>query len=125
MFSVDFATCFNQLYDMELNINNFDQSKKLLEAGLSIAQIENELKVQGLAEDELLAHIKHIKSLIYLKQRSIGFKCLTIGALLCVAGCLLTFMHDYSSMYAAFTLYGLTIAGTCLVLGGLAYVLGI
>jgi hypothetical protein len=44
MFSVDFATCFNQLYDMELNINNFDQSKKLLEAGLSVAQIENELK---------------------------------------------------------------------------------
>lgn len=110
---------------MELNINNFDRSKKLFEAGLSVSQIESELKVQGLAEEELLAHIKHVKSLVYLKQRSIGFKCLAFGALLCVAGCLLTFMHDYSSIYAAFTLYGLTIAGTCLVLSGLAYILGI
>lgn len=125
LFSVDFTTCFSQLYDMRLNIKNFEQSRKLLEAGLSVTQIEHELKVQGLADDELLAHLKHIKGLVYLKQRGIGFKCITVGALLCIAGCFLTFMHDYSSMYAAFTLYGLTIAGTCLVIGGLAYVLGI
>lgn len=110
---------------MELNINNFDQTQQLYEKGLSVSEIENHLRNEGKDETELSLHLSQLKRLIYEKQRAIGFRCLTLGAVFCLAGCIFTFMHDYSSLYAGFTLYGMTIVGTCLVLWGLTCVLGL
>lgn len=110
---------------MELAINNFKHSEELFHQGLSVPEIERELQQHNLSVDELEAHMKHIKNLRYAKHRNLGFTLLALGALLCLSGCVLTFLHDYSSMYAAFSLYGLTILGTCSVLAGIALILGI
>lgn len=100
-------------------------AQNLYHQGLKIAQIEQELSKLGLDGEHLEVHLKHVKGLRYNKQRITGFKCIALGAMLCLAGCLLTFFHDYSVVYAGVTLYGMTISGTCLVLAGLALVLGI
>lgn len=110
---------------MDLAINNFKYTEELFHQGLSVSQIEQELTQLGMSAEELEAHLKHVKNLRYAKHRNLGFTLLAVGAILCLSGCVLTFLHDYSSMYAAFTLYGLTIVGTCSVLGGLALILGI
>ena len=109
---------------MDLVINNFKYTEELFHQGLSVSQIEQELTQLGMSAEELEAHLKHVKNLRYTKHRNLGFTLLTVGAILCLSGCVLTFLHDYSSMYAAFTLYGLTILGTCNVLGGLFLIFG-
>lgn len=110
---------------MNLAINNFKHSEELFHQGLSLSEIEVQLKQLNLSIDEFEAHMKHVKNLRYAKHRNLGFTLLALGALLCLSGCLLTFLHNYSSMYAAFSLYGLTILGTCFILTGIALILGI
>ncbi|MBW7844105.1 MAG: hypothetical protein H3C45_00360 [Bacteroidia bacterium] len=62
---------------------------------------------------------KQIKKWSYL-----GLILIAVGVMFCFAGCIFTFMHDYSSAYVTFSLYGLTLLGTCLILTGLAFTLG-
>ena len=100
-------------------------AQNLYHQGIKIAQIDKELNKLGLDGEHLELHLKHVKYLRYKKQRSAGFKCIALGAMLCLAGCILTFFHDYSAIYSGLTLYGMTISGTCLVLAGLALILGI
>lgn len=110
---------------METPLNNFKYTENLYQQGLKLDQIAQELVKLGVDDETLNVHIKYVKELTYNKQRITGFKCIAFGALLCVAGCILTFFHDYSALYSGLTLYGMTISGTCLVLAGLALVLGI
>lgn len=110
---------------MELSINYFQTAEAMHQQGLSLAEITQTLKQHGADDENLSQVIKYLKDLRYLKQRKIGFKCLAAGAVFCLSGCLLTFVHDYSTIYASITLYGMTLSGACLVLSGLAFVLGI
>lgn len=110
---------------MELSINHFQTAEALHQQGLSMAEITNTLAQHGANEEHLAEVIKYLKDLRYRKQRKIGFKCLAAGTVFCLSGCLLTFAHDYSTVYASITLYGMTLSGACLVLSGLAFVLGI
>jgi hypothetical protein len=100
-------------------------AQNLYHQGIKISQIEKELSKLGLDGEHIELHLKQVKDLRYNKQRLTGFKCIAFGAMLCLAGCLLTLFHDYSVAYAGLTLYGMTISGTCLVLAGLALILGI
>ncbi len=113
------------IYDMKTTPEHIQHTQNLYHQGLKIAQIEQELSKLGLDGEHLELLLKYVKDLRHKKQRITGFKCIAFGAMLCLAGCLLTFFHDYSAIYAGLTLYGMTISGTCLVLAGLALVLGI
>jgi hypothetical protein len=110
---------------METPLSNFKYTENLYQQGLKLDQIVQELAKLGLDNETLDLHIKYIKDLRYNRQRITGFKCIAFGALFCVLGCVLTFFHDYTALYSGLTLYGMTISGTCLVLAGLALVLGI
>lgn len=94
--------------------------------GLTEDQLKAELAKVGIDETSMNEWLRIWRNLKYERMRSRGFKCLALGAALCVSGCLFTFFHnDYSPVYAGFTLYGMTITGTMLILAGLAMVLGL
>lgn len=100
--------------------------KRIFDQGLSEEQLKAELARIGIEETRMDEWLRTWRNLKYERMRSRGFKCLALGALLCLSGCLFTFFHnDYSAVYAGFTLYGMTITGTVLVLVGLAMVLGL
>lgn len=100
--------------------------KRFFDQGLSEEQLKVELARIGIEETRMDEWLRNWRSLKYERIRSRGFKCLALGALLCVSGCLFTFFYnDYSPLYAGFTLYGMTIIGTILILAGLAMVLGL
>jgi hypothetical protein len=119
-----FEFLFNLAFIMNLEINLFQETEILFNQGLSIAQIREHLLSKGLSETELQEHLKLIKSFKFKKQCRLGFKLIALGALMCIASCLLTFFHDYSTVYTTFTLYGITLCGVSLVLTGLVLVFG-
>lgn len=110
---------------MSLEVNSFKSPEYWLSRRLSLSEIRSELEQMGLSDDDINQQLSMVKSLKYKKQRQIGFGLLTAGALCCVVSCLLTFFHGYSEVYVTFVLYGMTMVGACLLLAGLALVLGI
>ncbi len=119
-----FSYSFN-LVIISLKVNSSQEIEQLLRDGLNMIEIKQQLLAKGMNEAELEQQMQIMKALKYKKQRQIGFTCVALGALLCVASCLLTFFHGYSAIYAAFILYGMTMAGACVVLVGLAFIFGI
>lgn len=111
---------------METETNHFQEIKILAHQGMSFDEIRNLLAERGFEMDHINSMIDRLHiSFKYQKQRKLGFNLLVAGALVCLTSCLLTFFHDYSAVYAAVSLYGLTFLGACLLLAGLALVLGI
>lgn len=111
---------------MELNIDTIEKVKSSHEQGLGISEIKEIFEGNVIPENQVEEQVKIIRLIKYKRLRNIGFKCLGAGALFCLGGGLLTFLHDdYSTLYAAFTLYGMTITGALLILAGLAMVLGL
>lgn len=111
---------------MEPEFNHFQEIKLLAHQGMTFDEIRNFLAEKGFEMEHINALIDKLHlSHKYKKQRKLGFNLLVAGALVCLTSCLLTFFHDYSAVYAAVSLYGLTFVGACLLLAGLALVLGI
>jgi len=110
---------------MNMEINKFQEIESKFQEGINADAMRTYLVQLGVNDDLLDEHMSYFKKLVYKKQQKLGFKLLQIGALLCLASCLLTFIHDYSAGYTIITLYGITVIGTCLLLAGLALVFGL
>jgi hypothetical protein len=120
MFGI-FTGCANLVINMGLDVNPHEEEQQVLHQKVNMIEI-NQPKT---SETELEQQQQQVKALKYKKQRQIGLTCITSGALICVLSCLFTFFHDYSAVYVAFSLYGMTMVGACIVLVGLAFVFGI
>lgn len=111
---------------MEIEGHHFQEIKALALQGVSLEDIRQMLLGKGFSNDHIEPLLERLqKAIKYKKQRGVGFNLLLAGTAVCIASCVLTFFHDYSAVYAAVTLYGLTLLGACLLLAGLAMVLGI
>ncbi len=120
---------FSKFIILLLQLNNNEIDTKEIEAlfhqGMKLQSIEEHLIRNGFQGEVLDGLIRYVKELKFRKQRNIGFKCLTLGAILCLSSCLLTFFQSYSDVSTLFILYGLTSIGSCFLLLGLALVLGL
>jgi len=110
---------------MEMNANMFSEVESRFNDGHSHDEIKSHFIQLGFNEESLEDVMKHYRLLRSRKQQRTGLNLLTVGALMCLASCILTFLHNYSDNYALFTLYGLTLVGACILLVGLALVFGL
>lgn len=106
-------------------MNSFEQTESLYNQGLTMDELRQQLAELGYEGERLDEHLKFVRKLKTKKQVKLGFNLILLGAFLCVASCVVTFLHSYSASYMTFSLYGMTVIGASLVLVGLAYVFGL
>ncbi|MBX7205745.1 MAG: hypothetical protein K1X81_10020 [Bacteroidia bacterium] len=103
---------------------HLDYAKNLWENGHQHDHIELELTKRGLQHEMVQEVIKHIKDLRYAKRRSRGMNLLTAGCVFLLLGFLCTLFVSYSDTTFHYTLYGFTMLGICLVMLGVADIMG-
>lgn len=98
----------------------YDQVREMRAGGMEWDSISEQLKQQGIAEEQATEAITAVKQEIRAKNRNTGMILLGIGSALCFFSMLYTFMvgHNY------FMLYGLTLIGITVAFIGLVYVMG-
>jgi hypothetical protein len=96
----------------------------LLKDGIPFTDIEYQLIKDGNTEDQVKDILKDLQSFKNKKRLSAGFKTLLTGAAFLLSSCLLSLITDYSNSNFLFILYGLTIIGACILMGGFILIFG-
>ena len=99
------------------NLSIEQKSNEWLAAGYTYKQIDDELSAMGIEEAHRPAMLKEINKLRNAQKTTKGLIYILIGAVLCLASCLLTILLPQSN--TTLVLYGLTSIGIIIVFIGL------
>jgi hypothetical protein len=97
-------------------------SEVWVKQGLSNKEIEEKLLFNGYDARFITELLKEISTMRNARKSTRGLTLVLIGALLCLASCILTLSHAFSGNDYTFVLYGVTTLGILIVFGGLIYI---
>lgn len=98
------------------------QAREWLDKGYNNQQITDELRNKGVEERHVPEMLKEIVRLRNSRKTASGMVLIMIGAVMCLASCVITLTSSYGDM--SFALYGLTTAGILVAFGGLIKIFG-